>query len=149
MQVNNPIPPVLPVYNAIEAYTNLKSVTQGQSINFHVWIQGIDPSNPAPFNIDIYRIEENDIYVTALNGTSYEQPTNSEPSINGCGWQSSLEWNVPSDLKSGAYRAYLSTQLTDSLATTYLVFFVKSANPGVNANILFVGSVTTWEAYNL
>lgn len=104
--------------------------------------------DPASFNIDIYRIEESEIYITTLNGASYEQPTNSDPSVNGCGWGISYEWSVPSELKSGAYRAYLSTLISDTQASTYLVFFVKSANPGINAKILAVGSVTTWEAYN-
>lgn len=85
------------------------------------------------------------MYITSLRGASFEQPTNNDPWLNGCGWGSSLQWDVPSDLKSGAYKAVLS----HNSAVTELIFFVKSSNPGVNAKILCVASVTTWQAYNL
>ena len=143
-KIYEPIPDSLPVYGGIQAYSNLTSVTQKETIQFHVWIEGAVKENPQRFSVEIKREEDVSISITILNGFAFEQPTNQNPSENGCGWESSLEWNIPSDLKSGAYRATFRSG-TDS---TYLIFFVKPLNPSINNKILYVGSVTTWEAYN-
>jgi hypothetical protein len=142
--IYNPIPDVQPSYGGIQAYTHLTSVSPGESIQFHVWIQGATPGNPAPFSVRIDREENGPILITTLNDYSFEQPTNQEPSINGCGWAASLKWTVPSDLKSGVYRA----TLTSGSYSNYLIFFIKATSPGENNKILYVGSVNTWEAYN-
>src|SRR5438876_512293 len=95
-----------PPNNPIDVYTNLTSVAQGETINFHVSIDTNESSYP--FTVEIWRYEETQIYVTTLNGSSFRQPTNADPDENGCGWSPSLGWVVPNDLPSGVYKAIVS-----------------------------------------
>lgn len=113
------------VWNDIEAYTNATSVAQGETIQFHVYIN-TDIEN-FPFSVDIVRIEETEIHITTLNGTSFRQPTNANPWENGCGWQSSLEWHLPADVPSGAYKATFTTELPSGTVSTSVIFFVRAS----------------------
>jgi hypothetical protein len=145
------VPDISPTPTGIDGYTDKTSVEQGGTIQFFVSIRGVSINNPAPFTIEISREEDTLVPITTLNGSSYEQTTNSDPAVNGCGWQSSLTWTVaPPDpttppYKSGVYRA----TLTSGTASFYFWFIVKSANPGINTKILYVASVNTWQAYNV
>ncbi len=143
------VPDISPTSTGIDGYTDKTSVEQGGTIQFFVSIRGISPLIPAEFTIQISREEENLVPITTLQGLSYEQTTHSDPAVNGCGWEPSLTWIVsppdPSEpYKSGVYRATLNS----GSASSYFWFIVKAANPGVNAKILYVASVNTWQAYN-
>ncbi len=136
-----------PLTNVFCAYTDLTSVVQGGTIKFYV---SIPVTISQRFQIDIYRQEEGLVGpVDTITGEASQQTdSNNDPDVNGCGWQVSLEYNIPNDTqhKSGAYIAKLTSA---GQYDFYTAFFVKAANPGVNGKILFVGSVSTWQAYNV
>ncbi len=144
-----PVPSSSTSTGGIQAYANVTSVVPGDTIYFHVWVEGATSHDPAAVSVVITREEENPVSVTTFNGYAYEQTTNDDPWLNGCGWVASqdLQWTVPDTdppIPSGAYKAVL----TSGSASTSVLFFVKSADPGANAKILYVSPVTSWEAYN-
>lgn len=130
---------------SIEAYVNSTSVVQGSNITFY-----ISPNSSFDITIaaawDEFNIVHND------SGSTGNYPTNSEPWENGCGWENyynGYSWQVPANLKSGPYIASF-TETASGAASGYnkVLFFVKSANPGINSKILFASAVNTEQAYN-
>jgi len=150
MPINNPVPSVPVNTNIFCGYTDLSSVAQNGTIVFYVTIPGVSQNDPQQFQIDIYRQGEGiGNPIDTLYGTAFEQQdATNDPDQDGCGWEPSLTFNLPDDNnhKSGAYIAKLSTTNHDDFP---IVFFIKTASPGQNGKILFVSSVSTWQAYNI
>jgi hypothetical protein len=84
----------------------------------------------------------------SLSGLRW-QSTPENCSIDGCGWATSLEFEVGEDWPSGAYRVTLTAEGNDGAPIrAHHLFFVKprfGAKPG---RILQVASTGTWTAYN-
>jgi hypothetical protein len=128
---------------SIEAYANLTSVTQGNSITFYL------PPN-SNYDIKITKAWDDITPVWEDTGsTSNNYSTNSNYYIIGCGWDEGYTWEVPSNIQSGPYIASFTDHASiEESNPNQVLFFVKPSNPGVNASILFMSAVNTAQAYN-
>ncbi|MCP4710555.1 MAG: hypothetical protein GY869_18180, partial [Planctomycetes bacterium] len=61
----------------------------------------------------------------------------------GCGWPVAHTLNVPAGWPSGIYTVEIPT----TSANRYIVFWVREDNPGSTAEILFLSSANTYQAY--
>jgi methionine-rich copper-binding protein CopC len=132
----------------IQGFADPFSVNVGGSINFK--IQSI-----ASYSIDIYRMGyyggDGARLITSLTpnvSASESQPacnTNTVTGLVDCGdWSVSATWNVPTTAVSGVYFAHIYTANdTDENQIPFVV-----TNTASTANIVFMTSDETWQAYN-
>lgn len=130
------------VWNDIEAYASTESVTQGERINFHVWIKG----GSGDFILEVFRKGLSDSLMLTDTGSAEDYITNSDPYINGCGWPEGYRLDIPQQWQSGTYIAKFTLDGSNEFRED--LFFVKPSNPGINTKILFQSSNNTSQAYN-
>lgn len=123
----------------IEAYADLSSVKQNDTINFHVW-----SNTPYDFTVEFIRKGISDASMLTDTGYAENYATKTAPYMDGCGWPVCYTLTIPSNWTSGAYIALF----TIPGAEVEVLFFVKPANPGINTKILFQSSANTSQAYN-
>jgi hypothetical protein len=123
------------------------SVSIGGTINFK-----IDSPEPS-YKVDIYRMGYYDgdgarliASITPNISVSQNQPpcnTNTVTGLVDCGnWGISASWTVPSTAVSGVYFAHIYTATDDN----QIPFVVN--NPSSTADVVFMTSDETWQAYN-
>ena len=133
----------------LEGFADPFSVNVGGSINFKIL------SAASTYSIDIYRMGyyggDGARLITSLTpniSVSQTQPacnTNTVTGLVDCGnWGVSATWNVPTTAVSGVYFAHI---YTPGDADENQIPFVVTNNAST-ANILYMTSDETWQAYN-
>ncbi|NOT83577.1 MAG: hypothetical protein HOP02_02110, partial [Methylococcaceae bacterium] len=72
------------------------------------------------------------------------QVTASYPWQNGCGWNTTLTLQIPSDWKSGLYAAHC----TDTLGGDHYIVFVVKPTASSRGDFAVLANTNTWNAYN-
>jgi hypothetical protein len=133
--------------STLYGYADPFSVPIGGTINFK-----IDSPEPS-YKVDIYRMGYYGgdgarliASITPNISVSQNQPpcnTNTTTGLVDCGnWGISASWTVPSTAVSGVYFAHIYTATDDN----QIPFVVT--NPSSAADVVFMTSDETWEAYN-
>ena len=129
----------------IKGYATAASVPQGGTIGLR-----ITTAKTEPYTIDVYRLG----YYAGLGGRHLArlgpfegspQPacvTMPKTGMVTCPWTTSVELNIPDTWTSGIYFAVLTTE---SKFQSEIMFTVLDERP---ADIVFVSSVNTYQAYN-
>ena len=137
-----------PASTNIEGFAASISVNSGGQIGFKI---NTDSTN---YRIDIYRLGYygglGARLVTTLQQTtaSIQPPVGGDPSIglyDAGNWSVSATWTVPATAVSGVYIAKLVRQ-DATTGESHIVFVVR--NDGVQRDVVFKTSDTTWHAYN-
>jgi hypothetical protein len=128
----------------IWCYTDRFSYAPGETVALHV-------SSSAPrFELEIMRDGGVETAVlTRANLAATWQDTPDQCSVEGCGWQPSLEFRIEEDWPSGAYRITLTAEGRDGQPIHCHHLFIVRPAPGRKAGrILQVAATGTWLAYN-
>ncbi|UCH38685.1 MAG: hypothetical protein JSU67_10955, partial [Gammaproteobacteria bacterium] len=81
-----------------------------------------------------------------LRGQWHETPT--DAAVQGCGWPSALEFEIPHDWPSGAYRVTCRIESAGGPIEQHGLFLLRSQQAGREQRLLLVSSTGTWTAYN-
>ncbi|MFO7663287.1 MAG: DUF6605 domain-containing protein, partial [Chloroflexota bacterium] len=125
----------------IGGYASKVSVVPGETIDFHMSGGG---SNRV--DLSIYREGPTRQLMTTLSNIAVSSSDCTGKYATGCNWPVSATFTVPSNWPSGAYIGVM--KLAGTTSTRNIIFWVRPANPGANADILFLSSVNTHQAYN-
>ena len=128
----------------IWCYTPRFAYRNGDTVTLHV------SSTAATFRLDVVRDgAQQSPAMTIDNQVSRWQETSDQCSVDGCGWQASLEFTVPPQWPSGAYRLTVTAQGRDGrpISSDHLIIVKppRGARPG---RILQVAATGSWTAYN-
>ena len=123
-------------------YTDRSSYIPGDEVAFHL------SSNAAKLSLKVARLgameevvhEQTDIPVAA-----HSIPDRA--SSHGCNWPKTATVKIPSEWKSGYYKATLNAEKDDKKITSTLFFIVRAAVPGSSSRILLQLSTNTYNAY--
>ena len=128
----------------IWCYTDRFSYRAGETVQLHV------SSTAKIFSMEIVRDGGVEARVFARENLSARwQDTPDQCSVEGCGWESSFEFEIGGDWPSGAYRLTLSAQGSDGAAIHCHHMFIVAPEKGKkNGRILQVAATGTWLAYN-
>jgi len=132
-----------PAYLEVWCYTDRLSYFPGEDVRLHVSSTGREVSieiirdgkNPLP----VHRAEHLPVRLHKLPANFYEA---------GCGWPVAYTWRIPEDLPSGFYMVIVRTQTGEESREQEHGFFVRPARSKPRADILFISSTCTWNAYN-
>ena len=127
------------IYN-FGGYTSKVSVTQGESLDFHI---SVDAGTSA--TIAIYREGATRQLMTTLNNIPAATYNCNDGYATGCGWPAATRFTIPDNWPSGAYIANLITQAG---RIRPMIFWVREKDPGSRSRLLFLSSVNTHQAYN-
>ncbi len=128
----------------IWCYSDRFSYAPGETVTLFV-------SSSAPvFDLDILRDGAGETPVMSRSGIAARwQETPDQCSVEGCGWQPTLEFRVPDDWRSGAYRVTLTAEGRDGAPILSHHLFIVRAAPGRKpGRILQVAATGTWLSYN-
>lgn len=81
-----------------------------------------------------------------LNGVHQETPI--DCSVNGCGWNSSFEFQIPDDWKPGGYLLTFRASNKDDYVEEHHLILVRESQPSSKLNLTLVCATGTWLAYN-
>ena len=123
-------------------YTDRSSYLPGDDIAFHL------SSNAGKLSLKVARLgmleevvhEQTDIPVA-------EHAIPDRASSHGCNWPKTTTVKIPSEWKSGYYKAVLNAEKDDKKITSTLFFIVRAAEPGSTSRILLQLSTNTYNAY--
>ncbi len=121
-------------------YASKLSVAPGESLSFH-----ISNSRRDAYSLTVYREGATREFVTTIPNVRTRSYNCAGKSATGCEWPAAVTFTVPADWPSGIYTVDIPRTAT---ATDQMLFFVREANPGGAARMVFLGSVNTWNAYN-
>ncbi|WP_329182497.1 N,N-dimethylformamidase beta subunit family domain-containing protein [Streptomyces sp. NBC_01477] len=134
------------VRRQIKGFASAGAVAPGEAIDFRITV---DP--PQEFTVDIYRIGhyggDGAAQVSAsprLSGIAQPPPLAAGKTISCHHWWQSWRLQIPSDWKTGAYVAVLTT--VDGYRS-HVPFTVR--DPAAPADLLLLLPDVTWQAYNL
>ena len=128
------------IYAQEGGYGSTISVTQGDTIDFHI------STSVSPFNITIYKISDIARYVTSYQNISGGIQSERDSSYwYGCGWKSTYSLIIPESWEPGVYRADFPVS---NGGINGILFIVKPKSPGSFSNVLYILSTNTWNAYN-
>ena len=128
----------------IWCYTGRYAYRAGETVDLHV-------SSTAPvFRLDIVRDGGAETKVMTRAGLAARfQDTPDQCSVDGCGWETTFEFRVPTDWLSGAYRVTLTAEGRDGAPIScHHLFIVKPTLGRKPGRILQVAATGTWTAYN-
>lgn len=128
----------------IWCYSDRFSYAPGETVTLFV-------SSIAPlFAIEIVRDGADETPVMSRSGIAARwQETPDQCSVEGCGWAPTLDFRVPDDWRSGAYRITLTAEGRDGQPIVSHHLFVVRPAPGRKpGRILQVAATGTWLAYN-
>lgn len=137
---DNVVVNLFPVINnhTIEGYTDQISYYPGQTIQFKVHAPN------SLFSMDLIRYGMNEQVMTTIsNIQGHSQNYLTDAYQNGADWETTYQFTIPSDWKSGLYAAKLS----DGSNQFFVSFIVKNSN-SQKGDIAVLSSTNTWEAYN-
>jgi hypothetical protein len=125
-------------------YTDKLSYAAGEVIRIHT-------NTTAPtYDLRIYRDGANETQVLAwqtLPGHFHTTPA--DASVNGCGWPVALEFNVPTDWRSGGYIAHISATIDGTTRVEHhFPFAIRALLPSAPNALLLITCTATWVAYN-
>lgn len=127
-------------YAKIEGFAYPHSITQGEDVSIFV------STDDDTFDIHIYREGAAQVeYYAEYNLPGVLQNVSSTAYKDGVDWSPAIALNIPDNWPSGVYTIAFDTPNSER---TWGIFTVRSNNPGVNADILFQMTLTTWQAYN-
>lgn len=135
-----------PDREALEAwtYTTQFSYQAGQRVDFHT------STTFDEYDITVVRdgAKPEAVYTArGLAGAYF--PTPVDASVKGCDWPVTHSWDIPKDLRSGGYLVLTTGRGPGGEEVEHQHFFVVgAAEPGEQADTLFVLGTTTWMAYN-
>ena len=137
-------PAVEPVGDELWCYSDRLCYSPGETIAFHV------STTANHYNLEIARdgLELEVLFTRAgLPGQRHQTPP--DASVVGCGWPESLEFQIPPDWRSGAYRVTcrIETSAGGSLQQHHMFFLRSNARARKN-RLLLVSATGTWCAYN-
>jgi hypothetical protein len=127
-------------YN-VGGYASKVSVVPGESIDFHISGGG---SNRV--DLSIFREGPSRQLKTTLSNITVGTYNCDGKYATGCNWPVATSFTVPSNWQSGVY--IVTIKPVGSTATRNIIFWLRPSNPGANADILFLSSVNTHQAYN-
>jgi len=128
----------------IWCYSDRFSYAPGETVTLFV-------SSTAPlFAIEIVRDGADETPVMSRSGIAARwQETPDQCSVEGCGWAPTLDFRVPDDWRSGAYRITLTAEGRDGQPiVSHHLFIVRPAPGRKPRRILQVAATGTWLAYN-
>lgn len=128
----------------IWCYSDRFSYAPGETVTLFV-------SSTAPlFAIEIVRDGADETPVMSRSGIAARwQETPDQCSVEGCGWAPALDFRVPDDWRSGAYRITLTAEGRDGQPiVSHHLFIVRPASGRKPGRILQVAATGTWLAYN-
>lgn len=124
----------------IEGFAYPHSIMQGEDISIFV------STDDDTFDIHIYREGASQVeYYSEYNIPGILQPVSNTAYKDGVDWHASVTLNIPDNWPSGVYTIAFDSPNSER---TWGIFTLRSNNPGVNADILFQITLTTWQAYN-
>ncbi len=128
----------------IWCYTDRVSYRPGEVVRFHI------SATASQFNLRIDRDGGRESKMWEASGiASRWQETPDQCSVEGCGWEPTVEIGIGNDWPSGAYRATLTATGRDgSDISCHHLFIVAPAEPTRPGRILQVAATGTWLAYN-
>ncbi|APH71623.1 N,N-dimethylformamidase beta subunit family domain-containing protein [Aquibium oceanicum] len=128
----------------IWCYTDRYSYAAGDTVRLQV------SSTAATYSIEIVRDGATETRVFSREGlASRWQDTPDQVSVEGCGWETSFEFEIPRDWPSGAYRVTLAAEGRDGgKIRTHHLFIVRPEKGRKPGRVLQVAATGTWTAYN-
>jgi hypothetical protein len=131
-------------HGEIWAYTPRSSYRAGETVVLHV------SSTASAFQLDVVRDGGAETVMLTISGRGARwQDTPDQCSVDGCGWEPTLEFKIPEDWPSGGYRLTLTAEGAYSTVISYDHFIIVRPQPGSKAGrILQVAATGTWTAYN-
>lgn len=127
--------------NDFGGYASNVSVTQGESVDFHLSGGG---SNQVALRV--LRDGRTRQLIQDLGTITVGTYDCTNKYVVGCGWPVATSLTIPLDWKSGVY--LLEMVPVGKTNKHYIMFWVREKNPGSTARILFLSSVNTHQAYN-
>jgi len=131
-------------HGEIWAYTPRFSYRPGEVVTLHV------SSTARAFQLDVVRDGGEETVMLSQSVTDGRwQDTPEQCSVEGCGWQPTLEFRIGEDWPSGGYRITLTAEGEYSTVISYDHLIIVKPVPGRKASrILHVAATGTWTAYN-
>ncbi len=128
----------------IWCYTDRFSYQRGEVAHLHV------SATATSFSIRIIRDGGSETPVLERHGMACRwQDTPDQCSVEGCGWDASLDLPIGDDWPSGCYRVTLTAQGRDGSTISCHHVFIVSPPPGRKpGRVLQVAATGTWLAYN-
>ncbi|MBX9455081.1 MAG: hypothetical protein KL863_03070 [Rhizobium sp.] len=107
-------------------------------------------STASTCDIDIVRDGGVETAATTIGGVATKwQQSPDQCSVEGCGWQPTHSFTIPSDWTSGAYRLTLKATGKDGAPIVSHHLFILCPSPGDRAGrLLQIAATGTWTAYN-
>ncbi|HHZ10703.1 MAG TPA: hypothetical protein GX405_18190 [Rhizobiales bacterium] len=128
----------------IWCYTDRFSYSPGETVTLFV------SSTARTVGIEIVRDGAGETPVMSRPGVAARwQETPDQCSVEGCAWAPTVEFRVPDDWRSGAYRVTLTGEGRDGAPIlSHHLFIVRPAPGRKPGRILQVAATGTWLAYN-
>jgi hypothetical protein len=120
-------------------YASRTSVIAGGTISFHI------ATAVSPFELQIVNLAQPNSVLTTIGGLTSAPHDCTGLWETGCAWPVTTQFTVPATWPSGYYAARFPT---GSGRPGNAIFVVRSANPGVSANIVVISPTHTYAAYN-
>ncbi len=122
-------------------YTSKVSVAQGESLDFHLSADGGTRAT-----LRIYREGTERQLKTTLENVPVAAYNCVGKFETGCDWPVATSFTVPANWPSGAYIVTFTT--AGNSRPREFIFWVREDDPGSTAQLLFLSSVNTHQAYN-
>jgi len=139
----------------VGGYVDKFSVTRGDSITFYLSTTSLDSSHLA---MSFFQITDDVKYISGTNDiTAGYQKAPDSSFANGCNWNPTYTFTIPSDWKPGVYRAEFHRSsvidtINNVIDTTFqsygVLFIVKPKTLASTSDILLVVATNTYQAYN-
>lgn len=131
-------------HGEIWAYTPRFAYCAGETVTLHV------SSTARVFQLDVVRDGAAETVMLTLSVTDGRwQETPEQCSVEGCGWQPTLEFRIGEDWPSGGYRLTFTAEGEYSTVISYDHFIIVRPALGKRpGRILHVAATGTWTAYN-
>lgn len=125
-------------------YSDRFSYAPGETVTLFI------SSTSSTVDIEIVRDGGEETQVMVRKGVATRwQDTPDQCSVEGCGWAPTVEFRVPDDWRSGAYRVTLTGEGRDgSQIRSHHLFIVRPQSGRKKGRILQVAATGTWLAYN-
>lgn len=124
-------------------YTDKLSYAPGEEVSLHV------NTTADTYEVEVQRDGaklETVMSFEGVQGAYHETPIDCY--ATGCGWPVSHRFSIPADWKSGGYIVVLRVERDGQKIEQEAFFTLRAADPGADADILFILSTGTWIAYS-
>jgi hypothetical protein len=125
-------------------YTDKLSYAPGEVVRVHT------STTAATYDLMIYRDGASEVVARAwqsLPGCCHRTPA--DASVNGCGWPTAVEFEVPQDWHSGGYIAHITATGDDQTRIDHhFPFAIRALQRSAPDALLLITCTATWVAYN-